>query len=138
MPFYYDVTKGTTGYTSNGSANTESIHLRAATVANQETCSLKGLFVASRFATAGGAQLRVKTTVFGTAASGGTALVQVAGTAVTAGIAAGAVVARNLRSALVSSTTWFNDATGITGGTVAHRLVVWVAGCRLKLLILLF
>src|SRR5437879_6686186 len=123
MPFYYDVTKGTTGYTSNGSANTETPHLRAATIANQETCSIKGLFVASRFATAGGAQLRIKTTSSGTAASGGTALQTMTGTLVGAGWASGVIMARNQRGNPVAQTTWFNDQTGITGGTAAQTAV---------------
>lgn len=123
MPYYYDVTRGTTGYTSNGSANTESTHLRSATAANQETCAIKGIFVASRFATAGGAQLRVKSTVFGTAASGGTAVTAYTGSVNTGGAAGGLVSPRNLRGNPAAQTTWFNDATGITGGTAAQTAV---------------
>lgn len=66
MPFFYDLNNAVT---SNGSANTETDHLRLLTVANQETAKIVGLYGACRFGTAGGAQLRLKT--FGTASSAG-------------------------------------------------------------------
>lgn len=69
MPFYYDIN---TNYTSNGSAATETDHLRLLTVAEQETCHICGIYAAARFGTAGGAQIRVKT--FGTASSSGSSI----------------------------------------------------------------
>src|SRR3990172_2980492 len=66
MAFFYDLNFA---FTSNGTANTETDHMRLLTVANQETCRIVGLYGASRFGTAGGAQLRVKT--FATASTAG-------------------------------------------------------------------
>lgn len=109
MPFYYDVTRA---ITTNGSANTESSHYRIATVANQETAAMKGVYGAARFATAGGAQLRLKDNS-GTAASGGTSQTP---------------RPKNIRGAVAAQTTFFNDATAITpGATLTTRLTVGVA-----------
>lgn len=109
MPFYYDVNRA---LTSNGSANTESTHLWVKTAANQETASIKGIFCASRFATAGGAQLRVKANT-GTTASGGTAQTP---------------QARNMRGNPAAQSVWANDATAITpGGTLLPRLTIGFA-----------
>lgn len=109
MPYYYDVTKA---ITTNGSAGTESSHFRIATVANQESARITGLYVASRFGTAGGAQLRLKTNT-GTAASGGTAN--------TPG-------QRNIRGNPAAQTTVFDDTTTITpGATLKQRLTVGFA-----------
>lgn len=106
MPFYYDTTRA---ISTNGSANTESTHYRIATVANQETAKITGLFAASRFATAGGAQIRLKDNS-GTAASGGTAQTP---------------RPKNLRGSPAAQTTFFNDATAITAGTtLTTRLTV--------------
>lgn len=66
MPFFYDLNMAAT---SNGSANTETDHMRLLTVANQETAKIVGLYGAARHGTAGGAQLRFKT--FATASSAG-------------------------------------------------------------------
>mgnify|MGYP001558332623 CR=1 FL=1 len=52
MAFFYDLNFA---FTSNGTANTETDHMRLLTVANQETCRIVGLYGASRFGTAGGA-----------------------------------------------------------------------------------
>ena len=98
MPFYYDVTRA---LTTNGSAGTESTHFRVATVANQESARITGIYAASRFGTAGGGQIRLKTNS-GTAASGGTAQTP---------------TPRNSRGAAAAQTTWFNDGTTITAGT---------------------
>lgn len=98
MPFYYDVNRQTT---SNASAGTETTHLWAATVANQETVSISGVYVASRFLTAGGGQLNVKDNT-GTTASGGTAQTP---------------VPRNRRGNPAAQSVWKNDATAITAGT---------------------
>lgn len=100
MPFFYDITRATT---SNGSANTETSHLWGTTVANQETLAIYGVFAASRFATAGGGQLRVKTnTTGGTVASGGTATTP---------------TPKNARGSVAAQSSWKNDATAITPGT---------------------
>lgn len=109
MPFY-DLTRA---ITTNGSANTETTHMWGLTVANQETVSIVGLYAAARFATAGGAQLRLKTNT-GTVASGGTSQTP---------------VAKNLRvGAVVAQSTWKNDATAITpGATLTTRLSVGFA-----------
>jgi len=113
MPLYYDLNK-TGGFTANGSAGSESMHMYAKTVANQETCAMKGIFLASRFATAGGAQLRVKTNT-GFTSAGGTQQTP---------------ISRNLRMGSVAAqTTFFNDATAITVGTpsVNTRLTIGFA-----------
>jgi hypothetical protein len=57
MPFYYDLDRA---ITTNGSAGTESTHLWGTTVANQETVGISGLYIAARFGTAGGMQIRLK------------------------------------------------------------------------------
>ncbi len=98
MPYYYDFTRA---LTTNGSANTESSHFRMATVANQESCGISGMYAAGRLATAGGAQIRLKDNT-GTAASGGTAQTP---------------VPRNRRGSVAAQTTVFNDATAITAGS---------------------
>lgn len=98
MPFFYDIERSTT---SNGSANTESSHLWGTTVANQETVSIVGLYAGARFATAGGAQLRLKDNT-GTVASGGTAQVP---------------IPKNRRGSPAAQSTWANDATTVTAGT---------------------
>ena len=109
MPFFYDINRATT---SNGSANTETTHLAGKTVANQETVSIFGLYGASRFATAGGGQLRLKhntSTVF----SGGTATTP---------------SPKNLRGNPAAQSTWVNDAAAITpGATLITRLTVGFA-----------
>lgn len=109
MPIYYDINRA---LTSNGSANTESTHWWAKTAANQETVALKGIYCASRFATAGGAQFRVKDNT-GATASGGTSQTP---------------VAKNRRLGVAAQSVWANDATAITpGGTLLVRLTVGFA-----------
>jgi len=109
LPFYYDVNRAET---SNGSAGTESSHFYAKTVANQETMALKGIFIASRFGTAGGAQFRAKTNT-GTTASGGSSQTP---------------SPRNVRGNPAAQTTWFNDGSAITaGGTLTTRLTIGFA-----------
>jgi hypothetical protein len=109
LPFYYDINRAET---SSGSAGTEATHFYAKTVANQETAAIKGIFVASRFGTAGGGQFRVKTNT-GTAASGGSSQTP---------------APRNIRGNPAAQTTWFNDATAITAGTtLTPRLTIGFA-----------
>lgn len=109
MPFYYDVARSVT---SNASANTTSTHLWVKTAANQETANIKGIYAASRFGTAGGAQLRLMANT-GTTASGGTGQTP---------------AARNLRGNPAAQTVWANDATAITpGGTLVQRLSIGFA-----------
>ena len=109
MPFFYDINRATT---SNGSANTETSHLWGQTVANQETTAIYGVYGASRFATAGGGQLRVKDNT-GTVASGGTATTP---------------TPKNRRGNPAAQSAWKNDATAITaGGTLIVRLSVGFA-----------
>jgi hypothetical protein len=98
MPFFYDVNRA---ITTNASANTESTHLWGTTVANQETVSVVGLYAAARFATAGGAQARIKTNA-GTVASGGTTQT---------------AAPKNSRGVVAAQSVWKNDATAITNGT---------------------
>lgn len=98
MPFFYDVSRATT---SNASANTETTHIAGKTVANQETVSIFGLYGASRFATAGGGQLRLKDNT-GTVFSGGTATTP---------------TPKNRRGNPAAQSTWVNDAAAITPGT---------------------
>jgi hypothetical protein len=109
MPFLYDLNRVTT---TNASGGTETTHMRAATIANQETVNISGLYATARAATAGGATLRAKHNT-GTAASGGTAQTP---------------APKNLRGNPAAQSTWFNDATAITaGGTLVQRISVGFA-----------
>ena len=109
MPFYYDLTRQ---ITTNGSAGTESSHLWGKTAANQETVGISGIYIASRFGTAGGAQLRAKDNS-GTTASGGTAQTP---------------RPRNIRGAPAAQSIWANDATAITpGATLTPRVSIGFA-----------
>jgi hypothetical protein len=98
MPFFYDVNRPTT---TNGTANTETTHLWALTVANQETLGIYGIYATARSNTAGGASFRAKHNT-GTVASGGTATTP---------------SPKNLRGNPAAQSTWKNDATTITPGT---------------------
>lgn len=107
MPFY-DISRATS---TSGTTLTEVTHLRAATVANQETCSIMGVYATARSSSAGGATINVKTNS-GAAASGGTAH--------TPGI-------KNSRLP-AASTTWFDDTSAITaGGTLNVRMAIGFA-----------
>ena len=109
MPYFYDLNRAET---TNGSANTESMHFLGKTVANQETLGIYGLYAASRFATAGGAQLRLKTNQ-GSTASGGTAQTP---------------TPKNIRGSVAAQSLWSNDATSLTSGlTLTTRLSVGFA-----------
>jgi hypothetical protein len=109
MPYFYDFTRATT---SNGTAGTETTHIWGKTIANQETTGIYGAYAASRFLTAGGGQLRVKTNT-GTTASGTTAQT---------------LTAKNTRGSVAAQSTWFNDGTAITAGTtLAVRLSIGFA-----------
>lgn len=98
MPFYYDLNRA---YTSNGSAGTESEHMRLLTVANQESARITGLIGGARFGTAGGMLLRLKQ--WSTPSTGGTSQT---------------AMPRDSRSP-AAQTTALNDATTITAGTTA-------------------
>jgi hypothetical protein len=104
MPFYYDVNRSET---SNGSAGTSSTHFWVKTAANQDSCAIKGMYVAGRFGTAGGAQFRLSHNT-GTTASGGTAQTP---------------APRNLRGNPAAQSVWANDATAITAGTTLVQRV---------------
>ena len=109
MPFFYDLSRSVT---SNAAAGTASTHLWGKTIANQETLGIYGAYAASRFGTAGGAQLRALTNT-GVTASGGTSQVP---------------QARNLRGSVAAQSTWFNDGTAITvGTTLTQRLSIGFA-----------
>lgn len=109
MPIYYDVVRATT---TNGSAGTESSVLWGKTAANQETVGISGVYIASRFGTAGGAQIRMKDNT-GTTASGGTGQTP---------------APRNRRAAPAAQSVWANDATAITpGATLVTRVTVGFA-----------
>lgn len=109
MPFYYDVVRSVT---TNASGGTESCHLWAQTIANQETVGISGVYFASRFGTAGGAQLRVKDNS-GTTASGGTSQTP---------------RPRNIRGSVAAQSAWKNDATAITvGTTLTNRISIGFA-----------
>jgi hypothetical protein len=104
MPFYYDLNYSVT---TAGTAGSEATYMAGKTVsANQETVSLVGLYLASRFGTAGGAQARIKTLGNGgTAATGGTPQTP---------------FSRNLRASaagLTAQSTWLNGTNTITPGT---------------------
>ena len=109
MPYFYDLVRPTT---SNATAGTESTHMWGHTAANQETCGIYGAYAASRFLTAGGAQLHVKDNT-GTTASLGTAQTP---------------VPKNRRGNPAAQSLWFNDATAITiGTTLLNRLSIGFA-----------
>ena|SRR3974390_381535 len=109
MPYFYDLNRAET---SNASANTVSTHFYGKTIANQETVSLVGVYAASRFTTAGGAQLRVQD-CSATAATGGTAQTP---------------RPKNIRGSVAAQSTWFNDNAAITpGGTLNPRLTIGFA-----------
>lgn len=97
MPFYYDVNRSTT---TNATEGTETTHLWAATVSNQQTVAICGVYFApSATAAIGAAVGRVKTNM-GATASGGTAMTP---------------RARNLLAPAAQS-VWKNDASAITAG----------------------
>lgn len=99
MPFFYDINRQAT---SNGTAGTETTHVAGKSAATAETCGIYGVYAASRFLTAGGGQINMKTnTSGGTVFSGGT------GTTPTP---------KNPREP-AAQTTWVNDASAITAGT---------------------
>ena len=100
MPFFYDINRQTT---SNGSAGTETTHLWGKTSSSslQETVGIYGVYAASRFLTAGGAQINVKTNT-GTTASGGSATTP---------------TSKNLRGNPAAVSIWANDSSAITPGT---------------------
>lgn len=101
MPFFYDL-PSRTPYTSNGTAGTESTHVAAKQTAGNETLGIYGVYAASRFLTAGGGQIHVKTnTAGGTVYSGGTSMTP---------------TAKNPREPAAQS-TWVNDTSAITPGT---------------------
>lgn len=109
MPFYYDIARATA---TNGTANTETSHLAGKTVASQETVGIYGIYATARSNTAGGASLRLKDNT-GTVFSGGTATTP---------------TAKNRRGNPAAQSTWVNDATAITPGTVLlTRLAVGFA-----------
>lgn len=109
MPFYYDLNQAVS---SNGTPGNENSMMFGTTVANQETVSLVGLYLASRFGTAGGGQARIKTNT-GSAATGGA--VQLA-------------QPRNMRGNVAAQSIWKNGSVTITAGTVLQtRMTVGFA-----------
>ena len=107
MPMYYDITRS---ITTNGSGGTLSTHLRALTVTQQPTMSLKNVYGSMRSGTAGGAQLRCVTCA--TAGTGGTSQTP----------------AKKNANFAAAQSTWFNDATAITpGGTPTTRFTIGLA-----------
>jgi hypothetical protein len=107
LPFFYDVCAPVT---SSATAGSEATNLWGQTVsASQETVGLYGLYLASRFGTAGGAQARIKTNT-GAVATGGTAQTP---------------ARRNLRSPAASS-VW-TQGTVTAGGTLTTRMTVGFA-----------
>jgi hypothetical protein len=109
MPFFYDMNYS---LTTSGSAGTEVTQMWGKTVANQETVGIYGLYAASRFGTAGGAQLRLKHNT-GAVASGGTSQTP---------------APKNLRGNPAAQSTWFNAGSAITpGAALVQRLTVGFA-----------
>jgi hypothetical protein len=97
MPFYYDVNRSTT---TNAAVATETTHLWAATVSNQQSMGLYAVYFAPfGTAAAGAAVARVKTNA-GPTAGGGTATTP---------------KARSLLAPAAQS-VWKNDATAIIAG----------------------
>jgi hypothetical protein len=109
VPFYYDLNQAVT---TNGSAGTENSMMWGKTVANQETVSLVGLYLASRFGTAGGGQARIKTNSGSSASGGGVQIAQ----------------PRNIRGNVAAQSVWANSQVTITAGTVLQtRMTVGFA-----------
>lgn len=110
MPFYYDLNFAVT---TSATAGSEATYMFGKTVSvNQETVSLVGLYLASRFGTAGGAQARIKTNT-GAVATGGTPQTP---------------SPRNLRGNPAASSVWQNGTNAITaGGTLTTRITVGFA-----------
>lgn len=104
MPFYYDLNQAVT---TSGSAGTETTMMYGKTVANQETVSVVGLYLASRFGTAGGGQARIKTNTGSTAIAGAPQTPQ----------------PRNIRGQVAAQSTWFNGSVTITAGTVLQNRI---------------
>lgn len=98
MPFYYDLMRS---ITTNGSAGTESTHMFGQTTSQQETVGLAACYIASRFSTAGGGQIRIKDNA-GSAATGGVSQTP---------------RPRNLRGSVAAQSLWKNDTSAITAGT---------------------
>lgn len=110
MPYFYDL--GLPAETTNATAGTQSTHLWGKTIANQETTGIYGVYAASRFLTAGGAQIIVKHNT-GTTASGGTGQTP---------------APKNLRGNPAAQSVWANDATAITpGATLVNRMTIGFA-----------
>jgi hypothetical protein len=109
MPYFYDLNRVTT---TNGTPNTETVHLWGVTAANQETVGIYGFYCAARFNTAGGGALRMKEC---------TATIATGGTAQTA-------KPKNRRGSVAAQSTWKDDTTAITaGGTTNIRISVGFA-----------
>jgi len=99
MPFY-DVP--TYAATTNATPGTETYQMWAKPAAGNETVSITGVYCASRFASAGGCQARIKSnTLGGTVASGGTATTPTP----------------KHPLAQVAKSVWASGATAITPGT---------------------
>jgi hypothetical protein len=97
MPFYYDVNRSTT---TNATVGKETTHLWAATVSNQQSVGIYGVYFApSGTASTGAAVGRVKTNA-GSTAAGGTSITP---------------KARNLLAPAAQS-VWKSDASAITAG----------------------
>jgi hypothetical protein len=109
LPFFYDLNRATS---TNASAGTVSTHFWGKTVANQETVGIYGLYAASRWTIAGGAQLRLAHNT-GVTASGGTSQT---------------AQPKNLRGNPAGQSSWFSDAAAITAGTtLLQRLTIGFA-----------
>ena len=104
MPYFYDLNRLTT---SNGTPNTETVHLWGVTAANQETTGIYGFYCAARFNTAGGGTIRMKEC---------TATIATGGTTQTA-------KPKNRRGSAAAQSVWKDDTTAITaGGTTNVRV----------------
>ena len=97
MPFYFDTHRS---FTTNGTTQTRSAHLRALTVANQRVCRISQVIGSLRHNSAGGAIIRVETGS-GSAASGGTSYTP----------------GKRTAASPAASTTWLTDASAITSNT---------------------
>jgi hypothetical protein len=109
LPYYYDLNQA---ITSNGSAGTETTMMFGKTVASQETVSIVGLYLASRFGTAGGGQARMKYNTGSTAVGGSVQTPQ----------------PRNMRGNVAAQSVWANGTVTITAGTILQtRMTVGFA-----------
>lgn len=107
MPYYYDISLTSV---TNGTTNTDNVHMLALTAANQETMRLVELGIGAVFTTAGSGYMKARTGA--TAGSGGTAFT---------------ATPRNARNPAAATVITTDDGAGVgitPGGTLKNRIIV--------------